>query len=242
VNDVLPEFDEMPTLPAYQHLSYQENWDVYINWSNFSNYYFMSTLQPFLNDVIDQVTDGINESRVPFEPVKPASLYYYYKTLPKDIQESPAVKDIYLGLEYSCPDKTFREKERALNLAAYMTLPLDPVSEEMIAEHMEEDRYEPTPADVERVNTMKPEFTYDIQDFIKETKEEQLRGENKLKEGIENEEYPLPPPFRSEPEDVANLPIDFYDNEDGFWDDYIKHKTQLYEATPLMKHRPYLKH
>lgn len=46
----------------------------------------------------------------------------------------------------------------------------------MVTEHMELDIYEPTPADVERVHNMKPEFTYDIQDFIKEMKEEQLRG------------------------------------------------------------------
>lgn len=36
------------------------------------------------------------------------------------------MKDVYLGLEYTCPDKTFREKEKALNYAAYMTLPTDP--------------------------------------------------------------------------------------------------------------------
>lgn len=45
-----------------------------------------------------------------------------------------------------------------------------------------------------------------------------------------------------EAEDVANLPIDFYDNDDGFWDAYIVEKTRRYEATPLLKHRPYLKH
>jgi hypothetical protein len=28
---------------------------------------------------------------------------------------------------------------------------------------------------------------------------------------------------------MANLPVDFYDNEDGFWDDYIDRKLQRYQ-------------
>lgn len=54
------------------------------------------------------------------------SLYYYYKTLPQEFQDHPALKDIYLGLEYSCPDKSLEEKEKALNFAAFNLLPLDP--------------------------------------------------------------------------------------------------------------------
>lgn len=38
------------------------------------------------------------------------SLYCYYKTLPKHIQEHPGLKDIYLGLEYTAPDFAFEEK------------------------------------------------------------------------------------------------------------------------------------
>jgi hypothetical protein len=38
------------------------------------------------------------------------SLYRYYKCLPKDIQDHPGMKDVYLGLEYTSPDYTNEEK------------------------------------------------------------------------------------------------------------------------------------
>lgn len=34
---------------------------------------------------------------------KAPSLMRYYQTLPKEIQDHPGLKDIYLGLEYYCP-------------------------------------------------------------------------------------------------------------------------------------------
>lgn len=36
------------------------------------------------------------------------SLYTYYKTLPKEIQEDPRVRTVYLGLEYSSPDISYQ--------------------------------------------------------------------------------------------------------------------------------------
>ena len=35
---------------------------------------------------------------------------------------------------------------------------------------------------------------------------------------------------------MANLPVDFYDNDDGFWDEHIDQKLKRYEkAQPLSK-------
>lgn len=41
------------------------------------------------------------------------------------MQDHPALKDIYLGLEYSAPDFSYDEKEQALNYVCLSLLPLD---------------------------------------------------------------------------------------------------------------------
>jgi hypothetical protein len=53
------------------------------------------------------------------------SLYRYYKCLPKEIQDNPGMKDIYLGLEYSSPDFPYEEKEDMINQVCPMLLPFD---------------------------------------------------------------------------------------------------------------------
>lgn len=61
----------------------------------------------------------------------------------------------------------------------------------------------------------------------------------------ENESsYPEPPQVHLEWEDgTANLPIDFYDNEDGFWDGIISEKLKRQdEAKPIMKFRKHFYH
>lgn len=37
-------------------------------------------------------------------------------------------------------------------------------------------------------------------------------------------------------------PVNYYDNDDGFWDEYIKHKESRWSANPLIVNRPFLKH
>ncbi len=52
-------------------------------------------------------------------------------------------------------------------------------------------------------------------------------------------EYPDP---KEEMNPPLLTPINFYDNEDGFWDDYIKHKQDRWAANPLIVNRPFIKH
>lgn len=53
------------------------------------------------------------------------SLCRYYRTLPQIMQDNVALKDIYLGLEYSSPDFSYEEKEEALNYVCTKLLPFD---------------------------------------------------------------------------------------------------------------------
>ena len=38
------------------------------------------------------------------------------------------------------------------------------------------------------------------------------------------------------------LQLEFYDNDDGFWNDFIKEKERKYDLYPMIHHRPYFKH
>ena len=61
----------------------------------------------------------------------------------------------------------------------------------------------------------------------------------------ENEtSYPEPPQVHLDWEDgTANLPIDFYDNDDGFWDGIISEKLKRQdEAKPIIKVRKHFYH
>lgn len=88
-------------------------------------------------------------------------------------------------------------------------------------------KYQPSPDEVEKVYNMKPEFTWDISEYMKEIKEEQLRGEVAVQEK-EPQEFIKPPTYSFESNGDANLPIDFWDNEDGFWDSYKAKKMERY--------------
>lgn len=38
------------------------------------------------------------------------------------------------------------------------------------------------------------------------------------------------------------LPLNYYDNDDGFWTEYIQKKQNKWAANPMIVNRPFLKH
>jgi hypothetical protein len=120
------DMEDIPSLPKFKFKSYQEMWPTIIDWVNFRTANDYNTIHAYVNDAMVLTATSLLTSPVKPEPVKIGSLYYYYKTLPKEFQEMQPIKDIYLGLEYSCPDKTLEEKEKALNFAVFKMLPMDP--------------------------------------------------------------------------------------------------------------------
>lgn len=42
--------------------------------------------------------------------------------------------------------------------------------------------------------------------------------------------------------EASELPINYYDNDDGFWDDYIKYKQQRWEDAGMITNRKYFFH
>jgi hypothetical protein len=43
-------------------------------------------------------------------------------------------------------------------------------------------------------------------------------------------------------EEMPDLPLEYYDNDDGFWDDYIVQKKEHYAKFMKITHLKYLKH
>lgn len=43
-------------------------------------------------------------------------------------------------------------------------------------------------------------------------------------------------------EPLNDLPVQYYDNSDGFWDNYISYKEKIYSQADVLYSRPYFKH
>ena len=52
---------------------------------------------------------------------------------------------------------------------------------------------------------------------------------------------PYPDPRDPIPEPLIQ-PLNYYDNDDGFWTEYIRHKQDRWAANPMIVNRPFLKH
>ena len=52
--------------------------------------------------------------------------------------------------------------------------------------------------------------------------------------------HPLEDPLRTKKPLIT--PLNYYDNDDGFWNEYIQHKERRWAANPLIVNRPFLKH
>lgn len=53
---------------------------------------------------------------------------------------------------------------------------------------------------------------------------------------------PYPTPFEIAEEKKVVLPLMYYDNDDGFWDEYIDRKYQKWGQTPMLINRKFYKH
>lgn len=55
--------------------------------------------------------------------------------------------------------------------------------------------------------------------------------------------YLKPYPHPNDPTPEYHLqPLNYYDNDDGFWTEYIREKQNKWSSNPLIVNRPFLKH
>lgn len=67
-------------------------------------------------------------------------------------------------------------------------------------------------------------------------KNEKLRSISTVKE--KEESFIQPPQKYKDMEVGANLPVDFYDNDDGFWTHHIDKKLKKYEKVQPLSKKP----
>jgi len=69
-----------------------------------------------------------------------------------------------------------------------------------------------------------------------------LRGESTSQN--KDVKFPEPPEVHKQWEEgCANLPVDFYDNSDGFWDSLISERLKRYDDfKPMLKTRKHFSH
>jgi hypothetical protein len=85
-------------------------WPILLDWVRFKSYHDLSTFHEYAAEAANLAYEATINMPVDHTPVKMGSLYYYYKTLPQEMQDNQSLKDVYLGLEYSCADKSLQEK------------------------------------------------------------------------------------------------------------------------------------
>ena len=106
-----------------------------------------------------------------------------------------------------------------------------------------------TPEIKDKIFSMSPEYTWEIDKFVThelvqlaEIKEQKLRRTSNIKQS--EEKYRTPPQMQFDwANDIPQLPVDYYDNDDGFWDQHISNKLARYDqAKPIMKVRKHFQH
>jgi hypothetical protein len=85
----------LPVIPEFQLKDYQANWQVWLLWQKFRYYHGLMHSNNIFRKA-EEYFSQVDASSIQTQPM--GSLYNYYKTLPKFLQEHEGVRTVYLGL------------------------------------------------------------------------------------------------------------------------------------------------
>eukprot|EP01017_Pseudomicrothorax_dubius_P022921 TRINITY_DN2467_c0_g6_i1.p1 TRINITY_DN2467_c0_g6~~TRINITY_DN2467_c0_g6_i1.p1 ORF type:complete len:510 (+),score=158.24 TRINITY_DN2467_c0_g6_i1:158-1687(+) len=178
------------------------------------------------------------------EHVPLPSIYGYWNTLPKEIQESPLIRISYRGLEFYKPTVSQIEKERMLNYLAYLSLPFHPTFDHFVRTWHKTEKYQLNQYHIRRFL----DWSFNEQGWT-DPEEAQQKLDQIVTDaeilGIKGGVFGVMPPKPASDavlEPCEPIPIDYYDNDDGFWDEYIAEKKRRYAQDIQMIRRPYFTH
>ncbi|CAD8119084.1 unnamed protein product [Paramecium sonneborni] len=176
------------------------------------------------------------------ESIKSASLNTYYQTLPKHIRDNPNVKNVYRGLEFANNQMTLAEKETSLNLAARLSCPFDEMNQEVYDEGSA--GYRPMISRFDEERLMQDQENEHIDTAVNpDALFKYLEQRAHTPRHVAKDDVPLPDWAVDKSERVDDLPVDYYINDDGFWDDYIKAKEEKHlKDTPISGGKKYFRH
>lgn len=227
-------------------------------WAMFRIYPRMIEFMSTYNDMLKQSLQYESDKKV----IIP-TLWRYYQLLPTFARDHPLVKNVFIGLEFTKHRQNLKEKELLLNMVCQYILPYEEwhvksLSEALISQKYfvplweelqfldegeggDDDQNEDNKGDNEDKKKKKEKRKIAAPVFDPERYKEAVKNEDL----ILHEDWPVPERHLDplKPRDPQpSLPIDYFDNDDGFWTDYIKNKEAKYNDLPLVAPRRYFKH
>lgn len=209
--------------------------DYFLIYNTLVNAHRLGTLIENFDDIQDFLREFMYKEEEALQERMYPTLEAYYNLLPKEIREHPHVVSVYLNLEKRSYWMSLELKQRMLNNAALQSRPMGRNS----------DIY----STAMRIGRQKYNFT--VRDWIEYTmlddpgtsinSPKRITLQNLKEEDefhLQNEIVKV-----DEVEDILPVnPIDFYDNEDGFWDEFIQEKWKKLGKVKIYTKRPFLKH
>jgi len=248
------EAGEINPFPDHIDMDYQTAQEYIEKWAIFRLYPRINYLSENVNRALADAMAGRHN-----EPeVKLATLMRYYSLLPDFVRTNPIIINLVRAFEFTKHDMTLEQKEMALNYAAQFCLPMDPVLEDSVKEAVISTKYvipmweeiqllnEDADADksegyVPGQKKKKGVALLQIGDEILNSD----RSELKPADADQMAQWPVPPrldPYVPEEDPFPVLPLDYYQNDDGFWNSYIAWKESKYDELPMMMTRRSFKH
>jgi hypothetical protein len=248
------EEGEINPFPDQMEMDYQSAQTYIEKWAIFRLYPRINYLSENLHQAIADAMAGRHNQA----DVKIPSLYRYYSLLPEFARNNPIIINLVRAFEFSKHEMTLEQKEIALNYAAQFCLPMEAALEDAVKEAVISQKYiipmwEEQQLLMEDADSEKSEAYVPGQKKKKGVQMLQIgdeilnadRSELKPADADQMAQWNKPPrldPNVPEEDPFPILPLDYYQNEDGFWNNYISWKEARYDELPMMMTRRSFKH
>ncbi|KAL4478636.1 hypothetical protein ABPG74_006871 [Tetrahymena malaccensis] len=167
------------------------------------------------------------------------SVYTYFYTMPEFARNNIVVQNVARCFEFNRPELNHQQKIMALNYAAKFALPLDDLIVHAASQMIVSQKHFLTAKEEDRLKTVN-QFYYEADT---EAWDIHLAHEEHTIEQIENFQAPKHLGVEEVEEQLCDLPLEYYDNDDGFWNDFIKEKLNRNNAAyPATQGRAFFKH
>jgi hypothetical protein len=243
------DIDDLPIAPKNMHTEYEKGMMDLDRWAIFR---MMPMLLKYKGNV-DQFLNDLQLSETTTGPIGLPSVIPYFETLPRWFQEHRCVQGFVTNLERYKPEMTRLAKEEMVNMLCYYLTPKDPKRLLFLQEYYEK-RYMPTPAELEAeddfeemdIETQKKmgviEETAEMK-VLKILGEESGARDEAVQEIDQIEDYGVDWFTSNEENPKGKLPVTltYYDNADGYWDNWIRAKRDRY-GPPEIVTRKHFRH
>ncbi|KRX09789.1 hypothetical protein PPERSA_02661 [Pseudocohnilembus persalinus] len=225
--------DEIPIFPEFLKSDHHYSVDLIDKWSIFR-------LHPIFQKglrILKQMTQNYANGNFEDKKIVLPTLYAYYYTLPKQLQENVIVKTTVRNLERAKHDMSLQDKHIALNFACKMTMPIHPLVEETLDDILSTEKYWVSAAEEDILLNRETPLEQQGEEEIKLVQE----GDTSMQI---QQDWNRPPRIdpNGQDEKIPDLPLQYYDNNDGFWDWHINKQQDMYSQVELPTFRPFFKH